>query len=274
MRAPGDFLVNFCLSIESKVPQSGMVPMSEARRLSLGDGFNRYFQISPAFDDKRLDDVYFIRKEAQARAILADSEKADRREIDEFDQHSVHCLVRTLKEPVRPAGCARLVLTDPAKPKAPLPFEVMCNATIDRAVIDPAALPRHQIAEISRLSILSDFRRRDGESGRMSLIEDSDFGDEDHPRFPYIPVSLYIGIVLMAQRLGMKYLFTLTEPQLTAHFQRLGVELHPIGPAVDKRKLWQPAVILVAEVQPSLRLVMRPLWRAIEIHVAAAFERR
>ncbi len=248
--------------------------MAEPRRLSLGDGFNRYFQISPAFDDSRLDDVYFIRKEAQSRAILADSEKADRREIDEFDQHSVHCLVRSIREPVRPAGCARLVLTDPSNPKSPLPFEVLCNSTIDRNIIDPVNLPRHQVAEISRLSILSDFRRRDGESGRMSLIDDSDFGDEDHPRFPYIPVGLYIGAVLMAERLGMKYLFTLTEPRLTAHFNRLGVELHPIGPPADKRKLWQPAVILVAEVQPGLRLAMRPLWRAIEIHVAAAFERR
>jgi N-acyl amino acid synthase of PEP-CTERM/exosortase system len=121
---------------------------------------------------------------------------------------------------------------------------------------------------------MSDFRRRAGEAGRVCLIEDSDFGDEDHPRFPYIPVSLYIGTLQMAQRLGLKYLFTLTEPRLSAHFGKLGVDVHPIGPAVDQRRLWQPAVILVDEVRPNIRLAMRPLWRVIEDQITSAFERR
>ncbi|HSV54342.1 MAG TPA: PEP-CTERM/exosortase system-associated acyltransferase [Burkholderiaceae bacterium] len=241
------------------------------KRFNLAEGFRQSFEILPALTDSLRNDVYFIRHDVYARELGFEPVREDQRETDAYDRRSLHCLLRTANEPRRLVGCARLVLADPAAPEALLPLEIYCRETLDRSVIDPSQLPRERMAEVSRLAVMADFRRRKGEQGREVSIQDGDFGDAQQSRFPYIPVSLYIGAVALAQRHGIEYLLTLTEPRLAQHFAKLGVNIVPIGAPVEHRGMRVPSLMRVSDIVSGLRLFVRPLWRTINEQIAAAY---
>lgn len=245
--------------------------MSAPTRAHLGDGYKTYFSIAPALEQARIDDVFFIRHDVYARELGFEPVRESQQETDKYDARSVHCLVRTAQDPARLVGCARVVLTDTAEPDAPLPFELTCRHTLDRSIIDPAKLPRHKIAEVSRLAVLSEFRRRKGEQQSAAVISDNDFGNDQQPRFPFIPVSLYIGAVALARRQGIEYLFTLTEPRLAEHFSKLGVHIVPIGGPVEHRGQRIPSMLRVEGMYDSLRMLVRPLWTTINEQIDAAY---
>lgn len=243
------------------------------QRATLGDGYRQYFEMMPALETDRIGDVHFIRHDVYARELGFEAVRPDQRETDKYDRHAVHCLVRTINEPKRLAGCARVVLTDPQEPQALLPFELYCRDSIDRTIIDPTKLPRNKIAEISRVAVMGEFRRRKGEGGQEAPVADQDFGDDKQPRFPYIPISLYFAAVQMAQRAGIEYLFTLTEPRLAQHFGKLGVNVITIGEAVEHRGLRVPSMLMANEIYGSLRSLVKPLWHAVEEQMAPVYAR-
>lgn len=239
-------------------------------RLNLAENFNRFFAVAPALRQEEKDDVFFIRHDVYARELGFEPVRPDQKESDVYDARSVHCLMRTAEATSRLVGCARVVLTDADAPDSLLPFEKACKDSLFRDQIDPAKLPRDRVAEVSRLAVLSDFRRRRGEDHKEVAIDVSDFGDSQQPRFPYIPVGLYMASVLIAQRHNIDYLFTLTEPRLAEHFAKLGVKIVPIGAPIEHRGMRVPSLIHAATVESGLRLMIRPLWKAIEAQMDAA----
>lgn len=244
--------------------------MSLLERLNLGYGFRRHFRIDAAMDDARREDVYRIRHEVYCEDLKFEPERPDRRETDVYDAHSVHCLLTTARVPARPVGCTRLVLVDPDDPTAPLPFERTCAETLDRSIIDPAKLPRDRIAEVSRLAVRRIYRRRKGEDRDEVVVHDEDYGTLMHPRFPYIPIGLYMGAVSLAARRDIDYLFVLTEPRLASHFARLGGAIQQIGGPVSHRGLRVPSVIDVQRVIRDMRFMLRPLWRTVDEEIGSS----
>ncbi|THF60497.1 PEP-CTERM/exosortase system-associated acyltransferase [Pseudothauera rhizosphaerae] len=243
-------------------------------RFNLGHGFRKYFRIAPAVDDSLRDRVYRIRHEVYCEELGFEPERPDRRETDEYDAQSLHCLLTTNADPEQPVGCTRLVLTSQDDPDAPLPFEHTCEATLDRRIIDPARLPRERIAEVSRLAVRGTYRRRRGEARTAVAINDEDFGQGDRPRFPYIPIGLYLGAVALASRSGIDTLFVLTEPRLASHFAKLGVEIRQIGGGVEHRGLRVPSVMDVPGIVKNMRLIIKPIWRVIQEEIEQGYERR
>ncbi|APW35945.1 hypothetical protein RD110_00905 [Rhodoferax koreense] len=246
--------------------------MPQQHHTQPGDRFNRYFKIAPALCDQLRNEVFHIRHEVYAREFGFEPLRADEKETDAYDRHSLHCIVKTADDADHLVGCARIVMPDPDAPHAPLPFEIACRDTLDRSIIDPAKLPRHRIAEVSRLAVMADFRRRKGEklSADASLNE-QDFGGVGVHRFPNIPLSLYSAAVLMAQRQDIEYLFVLTEPRLSKHFAKFGVNITPIGEPIDFHGIRVPSVMRVAEIYPGLRTLFRPIWHAIEKQLDVAY---
>lgn len=240
-------------------------------RPSLAESFSRFFTIAPALREADQNAVFFIRHDVYARELGFERVREDQRETDVYDARSAHCLMRTAESPQRLVGCARVVFTDPQQPDSLLPFEKACRDSLDRAHIDPSRLPRDRIAEVSRLAVLSDFRRRKGEDHKDVTIDVRDFGDAQQPRFPYIPVGLYMASVLMAQRAGIDYLFTLTEPRLAEHFAKLGVQIVPIGTPIEHRGTRVPSLIRTATVASGLRTLIKPLWSVIEDQMESGF---
>jgi len=129
--------------------------------LNLGVGFRKYFVALPALDDELKRAAYRIRHAVYCEELGYEPVRPDGLETDEYDAQASHCLLQGVAHP-RYVGCIRIVSPRREDPQRPLPFELLCGATLDRTVVDPARLPRERIAEVSRLAVIRQYRRRRG----------------------------------------------------------------------------------------------------------------
>ena len=165
-------------------------------------------------------------------------------------------------------GCSRIVRTRPEDLSHPLPFERICAATLDRSLVDPALLPRETVGEISRLAVVAEFRRRKGDQRNTVSLTDEDFGTPEQPRFPYIPVGLYLGTIALARLNQIETLFLLTEPRLASHLRKFGVNIRTIGAPIEHRGQRVPSMMRTRDVLNNLWAVFRPLYRTIAQQIA------
>jgi N-acyl amino acid synthase of PEP-CTERM/exosortase system len=235
---------------------------------SLGSAFKQFFEVVPAHTDALKNVGYFIRHQVYCEELAFEPQRPDRREFDEYDGQSLHLLIRCVKTGGF-VGTCRIVLAREYDPCFPLPFEKICRATLDCSMFDRAKLPRRSIAEISRLAVVAQFRKRKGEREKATLsISDQDFGTPDQPRFPYIPIGLYLGIVELARMNNIKMLFVLTEPRLANHFKKLGVNVQAIGSPVEHRGERIPSMLDTDETVRNLKALLRPLYHVIASEIA------
>ena len=146
---------------------------------------------------------------------------------------------------------------------------------LDRDLADPGEMPRLSMCEVSRLAVLKGFRRRKGEEAVAASVSDEDFaphGGED--RFPFIPISLYLGVVAIARHLDIEHLFILTEPRLARHFARIGFPIRTIGGPVEHHGVRVPSLLSSSQLVQGLRPMMRPLYDVIQRSVENAFRAR
>ena len=235
---------------------------------NLGASFRRYFEIVPALTDELREHAFRIRHQVYCEELGYEAPRPDRRETDEYDDQSLHCLIRSVKTGEF-AGCTRLILCRPGNAEYPLPFERTCAESIDRAILDPQALSRSRIAEVSRLAVISRFRTRRGERESAVPISEASFDASVLPRFPYIPVALYLATTELARLHGIHTMFLLTEPRLARHFARLGVNIIQIGDPVEHRGLRVPSVVNVGKIIEGLNFIMRPLYDTVAEQVRA-----
>lgn len=237
---------------------------------NLGASFQRYFEIVPALTETLREEAFRIRHEVYCEELGFEPANDRRRESDRYDAHSLHCLIRSVKGQY--VGCTRLVLCAPTAPREPLPFERTCAASLDRSIVDPQALPRHRIAEVSRLAVISSFRLRRNEQKSAVPLDEQSFGGGQQPRFPYIPVALYLATTELAALHGIRTMFVLTEPRLAGHFARLGVNIRQIGAPVEHRGTRVPSVLDVQDIIRGLNFIMRPLYEVIAEQVHRGIE--
>ncbi len=199
-------------------------------RLNPANKFKEHFELAEALTPELKDEVYRLRHRVYFDELGFERPSFDGRERDEFDEHSRHLLLRSVKTGI-PAGCIRLVMARPDRPHLPLPFEKIFAAAGDLGDRRPAP-PRHSIAEISRLTLAREFRRRRGDA--RNEISHEGFGTPAHPSHPYVQLGLYLGAIALARRLDVSRLYLLTEPRLLTHFKRLGFPLQKIGGPIDR----------------------------------------
>lgn len=240
----------------------------------LGEGFRRYFELVPALDESTVQSVFRIRHDVYCRDLGYEPVREDGIETDDYDRHSLHCLLRTAGAEQVPVGCVRIVLARPEDPSYPLPFENTCAAVLDRSIVDPARVPRERLTEVSRLAVVSQFRRRKGEEGRPIAIGDEDFGTILHSRFPFIPVGLYLGSIALALHHGIDHLFMLTEPRLSLHFRKIGFIIDQIGGPVEHRGTRVPSLLRARETVDGLRSNLRGMYDVIASSIRDAYARQ
>ncbi|MDY0747225.1 PEP-CTERM/exosortase system-associated acyltransferase [Paucibacter sp. R3-3] len=246
---------------------------STSSERNLGIKFQELFELTPALDAASIESVYRIRHEVYCRDLGWEPVRADGMETDEYDPNSIHCLLRS-RGTAEPIGCTRLVLARPGDRSYLLPFEHSCKDVIHREECDPSSLPRDDVAEVSRLAVMGRFRQRKGETSKPVSVADEDFESRAGlPRFPFIPVSLYLGAAAIARRLNIENVFVLTEPRLASHFGRIGFDIRPIGGAIEHRGTRVPSLLSSSRVVAGLRPLIQPLYAVIEKSVTDAFER-
>ena len=241
-----------------------------AARSTLGGTFKTRFEVIPALNDALKDEVYRLRHSVYCEDLHWEPNRADGREIDAYDAQSIALIMKHIGTGEY-VGCARLVRPSVADPAALLPFESFSQGSQDPAVFDFASVRREQVAEVSRLAVIAKYRRRQGEARRAAPASGDAFGTEHMPRFPYILIGLYLGVVAIARLHGIETLFVLTEPRLADHFRRLGVEIRQIGKPVEHRGMRIPSVMSVSDIIIGLNPYVRPMYDEIVEAVKSAY---
>jgi N-acyl amino acid synthase of PEP-CTERM/exosortase system len=243
--------------------------MSQPEIFDLGEAFKRYFEIVPAASDVLKDEVYRVRHQVYCEDLNFESVRSDGREYDEYDPYSLHFLLRNVQTN-ESVGCARLIRPRAEDLYHPLPFETACADSLDRSIIDPRSLVRQSIAEVSRLAVVSRYRRRKGEANHAFTISDEDFGTQLLPRFPYIPISLYLTTFELARLNKIDTLFVLTEERLARHFLKLGFSLKFIGDPVEHHGRRIPSMMDVGGTINNIRSNLKPLYDVIAASIGRA----
>ncbi len=228
----------------------------------LHKNFQKFFRIVPALTDELTEQAYRIRHQVYCEELGWEDVRDDGMETDEYDPQSMHCLLQNVitEEYV---GCIRTIRNNPNDPMAPLPFQLSCSETLNPGIPDPKQQAEQAIAEVSRLAVIGKYRRRPNEQGTAVKISSEDYGTFQRPRFPYIPVGLYMGMLEMARRNGINTLYILTEPSLAGHFCKLGGRLEAVGGAIEHRGTRMPYRMDIAEIIGKMNLLMKPLNRVI-----------
>ena len=229
-------------------------------RTSLVDAFQRYFEIVSAETPALQRAAQEIRFQVYCRELRYEAAEGfpDGCETDGYDRQSKHCLLRH-----RPsgsfAGCVRLVLNDLSDPQGLLPFEHHCGQSLDRGIVDTRRLPKGSFGEISRLAVVSRFRRRAGEqSSAHGVGEEAPETTPDERRiFPHIAVGLYLAAAALGLREGLNRVFVMMEPRLARHMRRYGIVFTQAGNVIDYHGQRGPFFItredLYSHLQPEVR---------------------
>jgi N-acyl amino acid synthase of PEP-CTERM/exosortase system len=226
--------------------------------------FGKYFCVEHATTAELRNEVFNIRHKVYCEELAFEPVRPDARERDEHDDHAEQILIRTVQDRVA-VGCARLII--PASANYVLPVERVAKWSAERPLVDQAG--RARVAELSRLAVVRQFRRRAGEQNREINLSDADFGTPVQPRFPHIPVALYLGALAIAWQRSVRDLVVLTEAHLARHFGRLGVRLEQVGDEVEFHRWRAPYMMQVRQTVEALPDFVRELYRVIETEVLA-----
>lgn len=235
---------------------------ASAAASALADDFERTFEILFADDESLRSRVYAVRYQVFCRELGYDMRQTDGLEADPYDDRSLHCLLRHRASGLD-TGCVRLVLPR-ADRGGGLPFERFGLLHVDRRLLDWRRLDPSQCCEISRLAVVSQFRRRLGEQAHPDGVADDGegVGGGSRRRFPFIAIALYHAVIALTLQRGYRWIFMVIEPRLQRHLLRYGVHLRQISPEFDY--FGQRAVFVTTREQFQADVAgWRPEWREL-----------
>lgn len=176
-----------------------------------------------------LDEVFRLRFQVYCREcnFIRVEDYPDGKESDKYDKYALHFVV---EDQYGLIGTARLILDSPLG----FPIEEHCAEKLN---LDINSLTRNKLAEISRLVISREYRRRRGDGLYYTPDYDStaDFHHLENVRRRVMPIAfgLYREMYQESKHKGITYWYAIMEKSL---FQLLcihGFIFKPIGPEID-----------------------------------------
>lgn len=233
--------------------------------LRFAAAYQRSFRVVPANTPALRDVCFRLRHAVYCQEFAFEPVERNGREDDEWDNESIHCLVQSATTGEY-SGCARLIIAPSHDPRREFPFERVCKLAIDRTIVDPWALPRESIAEVSRLAVLPDFRGFG--PAPMQSIPAAELkravSDCVAPSMPYILTGLVLGLLALAHLHSIDLAFMVLDQRLVRRLGGLlGIRPRIIGHSVDWHGARVPALLSVRETLDRLRELLQPLFNAI-----------
>jgi len=212
---------------------------------NITDHFNEYFEMVPAISDDLKNEVYKLRYQVYCieNTFLNSEHYPDGLEFDDYDQQSVHYLIRHRKSGEY-AATTRLILPDANYPKKLFPIELHCE--IDNlAVMQP--INRGYLGEVSRFCVSKEFKKRKNEAHSLSGVS-FNFTLNEQRSFPHVSIALIACFIKASYENDIHYLFASMEPSFFRLVSPLGINLTKIGPLVDYHGERWPAMIKITDL--------------------------
>ncbi len=239
--------------------------------------FQHNFEIIRAESPQLIDEAYKLRYQVYCdeKGYEDASSFPDRREFDEYDVRSIHCLIRHRATGVY-IGVARLVLPEISDVGQQLPIEKYCEVNLSESHPHLASLPRETLGEASRFSVSRVYRRQVAEQGLAwsDCKEGESYNSDFHPRFnrshmPLITLGLIAGLFQMCKDHGVRYCYAAMEPTLLRLLKGFGINFQPLGMPVEYHGKRVPSIFRVSEMANAM--LQRPELRDI-INTSASYQ--
>ncbi|GAB4553089.1 MAG: hypothetical protein Tsb0014_46660 [Pleurocapsa sp.] len=230
---------------------------------NLSEYFSYYFSLVVADTPELLRQVYQIRYQVYCKELNYELKDnfTDRLEKDIYDSRSIHCLLKHHPSG-RYIGCVRIVLPNWEHPEEPFPMETICTSTLS---LNPTS--RLNYAEISRLAVIADFRRRRGEQNTSSGLLFPELQNSplitERRKFSLIPLSLYLACTAIVNISNIQSVITLMEARLSRHLRRCDIPSRQVGNFVEFHGQRAPFVLSTEEVMNNMSAEIRGLFNNI-----------
>jgi len=238
-------------------PRAGQESAPDA---ALAETYHRYFDVVATTTQELLDEALRLRYQVYCveHAFENPLEHPDGREVDRYDDRSVHSLL--IHKPTQSVvGTVRLILPS----DEPLPITEVCH---DSRLKDPSLFPPATTAEISRFAISKNFRRRveDARGIDASLVDPATIADPTNRRvIPHMALGLIKGVGQMSVQYGITNLCAVMDPALLRLLLRLGIRFDPLGPPIKYHGTRQPCHAKPLAISKGLRAERPDAWDLI-----------
>lgn len=207
--------------------------------------FNSVFHVELATSPKVINEVFEVRYQVYCvdRHFEDPSCFLDKREHDDYDERSVHALIRH-KKTGDSVATVRLVMAGDNPEQNDFPMEQCVKHMSSAAQIAIANAPRNEIAEISRMAVSREFRRRLNEEQTVSGISETAYycdSANGKRAMPYISLGLFAAILQMSVKHGITHWMAVMEPAQLRLLKRCGVEFDHVGPILEYHGRRRPA---------------------------------
>jgi len=201
--------------------------------MKIAEHFTQFLQPEFAGNDELRDEVFRIRHNVYCEELAFEKVKAEGKEQDEFDAQSIFSMIKH-KPSNTYTSCVRVVKS--ANETELLPIEKYCMEAIQNTELHPSNFPREEIAEISRLAVKADFRRRKTDKFKGSAvgaINVPTYSETELRCFPFIAIGLYMAAATMSTDTGVKHVYVMMEPRLARSMRFVGINFVQLGEAID-----------------------------------------
>lgn len=237
------------------------------------DLFETHFDLVPANSGLMLEKVFRLRHQVYCEELGFEQQRANHLEHDEHDKNSIHCLLFH-KGSKTNVGCVRLILANCNEPETAFPFERACGKSLHWSFDSLTGTGRQKYGEISRLAILTNFRRSRNEVNVADGRSDSCYARNDDERrlFPSISLGLYLAVTAMSLSQGLDGVFAMMEPRLARQLRRFGILFEQVGEAVEHRGMRVPYFIsrdtIINNLKPDCRALLGKIQDVLAMHHA------
>ncbi|MBQ0720345.1 MAG: PEP-CTERM/exosortase system-associated acyltransferase [Gammaproteobacteria bacterium] len=242
-------------------------------KASLAEKFLQYFQVELATSAADKQAVYEVRYRVYCEEFEYEPGEnfPDKGEYDEYDESSLHCLIRH-KSSNMTAGCVRLV---PSIDSELLPFEKYCSESVDSAFVKSLEIERSDMAEVSRLAVDGAFRRRPGESAtRFGEVNTMDCSAAEKRTFSLIAIAGFLACAALAELSGRTDVFAMMEPFLPRLVKRSGIAWQQAGKTIEYHGERALYYIKTQSAVENMVPELRELYEAIHHQIAKSYRDR
>jgi N-acyl amino acid synthase of PEP-CTERM/exosortase system len=233
--------------------------------------FTQFLQPEFANTDELRDEVFRIRHNVYCEELAYEKIKDSGKEQDEFDAQSIFAMIKH-KPSNTYSSCVRVVKS--ANETELLPIEKYCLDSIQSKELHPSNFSRHEIAEISRLAVKAEFRRRKTDKFKGSAvgtINEPTYSETELRCFPFIAIGLYMAAATMSMETGVKHVYVMMEPRLARSMKFVGINFIQLGEAIDYHGLRAPYYInpkiFMENLSPGFKCLYKAIARDICNHL-------
>ena len=205
------------------------------RDLGLVEHYRQFFKMVMAETAKEKQLAYQLRYEVYHKdcGIIdgLNNSLADKIEMDEYDDISSHLLFFH-KQTNRAIGYIRLI-SIPKDSDRFLPIEKIYNGGLDFAQSSLDKIGNGNKCEISRMALVSSFRRRKSDLEMTGSSEQATIAELRRYPINYLPICLIFAVMHAMRKVNTSHAFALVEKRVAIFLGQFGVQYDPIGKPIE-----------------------------------------